>query len=58
MTVTELIEKLRTFPQNAEIIIENTDVFINGYYTVTDVEDFDDGNVLIYTDHEELLYED
>ena len=55
MTVAELIEKLRTFPQNAEVIVNNTDVYLNGYYYVTDVDDFDCGTVLIDTDHDELL---
>ena len=55
MTVTELIERLRSYPQDAEVIIENTDVYINGYYIATDVEDFDYHTVLISSDHEELL---
>ena len=53
MTVSEMIEKLRTFPQNAEVLMCNDDIYINGYYYVTDIEDFDCGNVLINTDHEE-----
>ena len=55
MTVTELIERLRSYPQDAEVVVENTEVFIEGYYIVTDVEDFDDGMVLIASDHEEII---
>jgi len=55
MTVTELIERLRSYPQDAEIVIENTEVFIEGFYKATEVEDFDYHTVLISSDHEELL---
>lgn len=55
MTVTELIERLRSYPQDAEIVIENTDAYFNGYYPVTDVDDFDNGMVLIFSNHDEIV---
>lgn len=55
MTVTELIEKLRSYPQDSEVVIENTDMYIDGFYIATEVEDFDYHTVLISSDHEELL---
>lgn len=55
MTVTELIERLRSYPQDAEIVVENTDVFINGFYIATEVEDFDYNTVLISSNHDEIL---
>ena len=55
MTVAELIERLRSYPQDAEVIIKNTDMYINGYYIATDIEDFEFHTVLISSDYEELL---
>lgn len=55
MTVTELIERLKSYPQDAEVIVENTDMYINGFYLATEVEDFVNNTVLISTDHDEIL---
>lgn len=55
MTVSELIERLRSYPQDAEIVVENTDMFINGFYKATEVEDFDYNTVLISSDYDERL---
>lgn len=55
MTVAELIERLRSYPQDAEIVVENTDMFINGFYIATDVDDFDCNTVLISSDYDEIL---
>jgi hypothetical protein len=55
MTVTELIEKLRSYPQDAEVVVENTDNYINGFYIATEVEDFDHNTVLISSNHDEVL---
>lgn len=55
MTVTELIERLRSYPQDAEIVIENTGMFIDGFYIATKVEDFDYNTVLISSNHDEML---
>lgn len=55
MTVTELIERLRSYPPDAKIVVENTDMFINGFYMATEVEDFDYKTVLISSNHDEIL---
>ena len=55
MTVSELIERLRSYPQDAEVVVENTDNYINGFYIATEVEDFVDNTVLISSDHDEIL---
>lgn len=58
MTVTELIERLRSYPQDAEIVVGNNDLYINGVYYATDVEDYLDNTVLISTDHDYILDEE
>lgn len=55
MTVSELIERLRSYPQDAEVVVENNDNYINGFYIATEVEDFVDNTVLISSDHDERL---
>lgn len=55
MTVSELIERLRSYPQDAEVIIKNTDMYINGYYIATEVEDFNYNTVLISSNYDEML---
>ena len=55
MTVAELIERLRSYPQDAEIVVKNTDVYLNGFYIATEVEDFDHNTVLISSNHDEML---
>ena len=55
MTVTELIERLKSYPQDAVIVVENTDMYINGYYVATEVEDFVNNIVLISSNHDEIL---
>ena len=40
---------------NAEIVVENTDMFINGFYIATEVEDFDYNTVLISSNYDEML---
>lgn len=55
MTVAELIERLTSYPQGAEVVVENTNNYINGFYIATEVEDFVDNTVLISSDHDEIL---
>lgn len=55
MTVTELIERLKSYPQDAEVVVENTDMYIDGFYIATEVEDFDYNTVLISSNHDEIL---
>ena len=55
MTVSELIERLRSYPQNAEVLVENNDLYINGLYPATDVEDYSDEMIIISSDHDEIV---
>ena len=55
MTVAELIERLRSYPQDAEVVIPNRDLWLNGDYFVTNVTDYTHETVMIETDYEELL---
>lgn len=55
MTVSELIERLRNYPQDAEVIIQNTEMYISGFYIATDVEDFVNDTVLISSDYADRL---
>lgn len=57
MTVAELIERLRSYPQDAKVVIPNRDAWLNGDYFVTNVTDYEHGTVMIETDYEELLDE-
>lgn len=59
MKVKQLIEELSKLPENAEVLIPNRDDFLNGYYTVTDVDNstFPDGIVSIDTDYKERTEE-
>ncbi len=59
MKVKQLIKELSKLPENAEVLIPNRDLFYNGYYTVTDVDNstFPDGRVLIDTDYKERTEE-
>ena len=55
MTVTELIEKLKRYPQDAEVLVKNDDLYINGLYYATEVEDYGDETVIISTDYDEIV---
>ena len=57
MTVKQLIDKLMTLSQDATVIIENTDWFENGMYTITGVREYDNSKVEIFSDHETLVDE-
>ena len=55
MKVSELIEQLRSYPQDAEVLVNNDDLYINGLYTATDVEDYGDEAVIISTGYDEIV---
>lgn len=44
LSVADLIEILQTMPQDAKVIINNDNIFVNGYYYVTrdSIELYDD----------------
>lgn len=54
MTVAQLIEKLKECPSDCEVIFRNDDMWVNGYYFVTDVGLWSDG-VEITTDYSKRL---
>ncbi len=51
MKVKTLIKKLSKMPSDSAVIFVNTDVFVPGAYEVTDVVDFEDGTVLLDSNH-------
>ena len=55
MTVSELIERLGKYPQNAEGLVKNDELYINGLYTATDVEEYGNEAVIISTDYDEIV---
>lgn len=51
MTVQQLIKKLNKLPQDSVVTFENTDIFNDGIYEVTEVEDMKDGTILLESDY-------
>ena len=56
MTVAQLIRKLQKMPQDAIVTIPNNDSWLNGYYEVTELQNYDD-EVLIDTDYKHSIIE-
>ena len=56
MTVTQLINKLKKFPPDAKVVMHNTEVFVDGMYYITKVEDatMDEPQVEIGTDYAKI----
>jgi hypothetical protein len=52
MTVKELIKKLSKCSEDAEVLIPNDLVYLDGLYYVTNIEEYDDGTIVIDTDYE------
>lgn len=53
MTVKQLIKKLSKLPEDTEVLIPNSDLYKNGYYVATEVDDYSfSDKVLIDTDYE------
>ena len=57
MTVAELIERLRSYPQDAEVIILNDGIYLNGYYEATDVEDINE-TVAIGSNYDVMVFDE
>ena len=52
MKVSALIRKLKTLPQDAEIVVDNNRMYIDGIYKTTKVELWEEENiVMIETDY-------
>ena len=52
MTVKELIKKLSKCSEDAEVLIPNDSAYLDGLYYVTNIEEYDDGTIVIDTDYE------
>ena len=52
MTVKQLIKKLSKCPEDAEVLIPNDSMYFDGHYYATNIEEYDDGTILIDTDYE------
>lgn len=52
MTVKELIKKLSKCPEDSEVLIPNDSMHLDGHYYVTNIEEYDDGTIVIDTDYE------
>ena len=57
MTVKQLVKILTRLPEESRVLFENTDIFLNGYYEVTEVDDFGNGIVVLDSNHKKN-YED
>ena len=57
MTVKQLIEKLKKYPEDAEIAVDNDDSCMDGIYFATDIGEYEEGVVLIATDYEKRVDE-
>ena len=55
MTVKQLINKLKKYPEDAKIVVDNDECYFDGIYFVTSVEEYEEGTVLIATDYEKRL---
>jgi hypothetical protein len=56
MTVRQLANKLKKFPEDAIITVANDDLFVNGEYVATGIEYYkEDNTVLIETNYKKKL---
>jgi hypothetical protein len=51
MTVKQLINKLKKYPEDANVVLYNDEAYFDGAYFATDVEEYEEGVVLIATDY-------
>lgn len=51
MTVKQLIKKLSKCPEDAKVLIPNDEMYEDGMYHVTNIEEYDDGTIVIDTDY-------
>lgn len=57
MTVKQLMNKLKKMPEDAEVLIPNSEMNVDGIYYATNIEEYEDGTVLIDTDYEKRVKE-
>ena len=51
MTVKQLINRLKKMPEDSHVIFENDSCFNDGAYSVTKVVDYEDGTVVLESNH-------
>jgi hypothetical protein len=51
MTVKQLIKKLSKYSEDTEVLIPNSEMYVDGIYHVTHIEEYNDGTILIDTDY-------
>ena len=57
MTVLELLKELEGCYEDAEVIVENDELYLSGQYVATSVFREDDDHVFIQTDHKRKVKE-
>lgn len=57
MTVKQLMNKLKKYPEDAKIVVDNDESCFDGIYFATSVEEYEEGTVLIATDHKKRVDE-
>jgi len=55
MTIKQLINKLKKYPEDAKIVVDNDESCFDGKYFATSVEEYEEGMVLIATDYRKRL---
>lgn len=51
MTVKQLIKKLSKCSEDAKVLVPNDAMFEDGLYYATNIEEYDDGTIVINTDY-------
>lgn len=57
MTVKQLINKLKKYPEDAKIVVDNDESCFPGIYFATSVDEYEEGTVLIATDYRKMVDE-
>lgn len=55
MTVKQLMNKLKKYPEDAKIVVDNDGSYFPGIYFATSIEEYEEGVVCIATDHKKRL---
>jgi len=58
MKVATLIKKLQKMPQDAEIVVENNAMFVDGMYKADEIEQYEENLVIIGTSNTYRLGDD
>ena len=57
MTVKQLMNKLKKYPEDAKIVVDNDESCFSGIYFATSIEEYEEGTVLIATDYRKMVDE-